>query len=248
MVKVTEHTDPPQQIMWQLQRWTDLHRSSQHPSGGHRVHPRTWLQESSIPSRRLFHWRQKVVEDRQIHTLTGNSMPWMCHQAGSNRAHQSGTQQTSYAPGPPMKPVPGQNTHPTPRHIHHDSNPWVWLMQELQHYTPSLSTHAHHQEKVLWTPGWQLPLNANWKRQLLKDWAICQCVHTETVGLQVENHNREGHCQQSETDITGFCSTYHLHDWWQASNYNEVCTFCDEIGTCLHVVTAYSPWINGLLE
>ena len=31
-------------------------------------------------------------------------------------------------------------------------------------------------------------------------------------------------------------------------NCNEVCTFCDEIGTCLHVTAAYLLWINGLLE
>ena len=31
-------------------------------------------------------------------------------------------------------------------------------------------------------------------------------------------------------------------------NCDEVCTFCDEIRTHLHIATAYSPWINGLLE
>ena len=31
-------------------------------------------------------------------------------------------------------------------------------------------------------------------------------------------------------------------------NCNEVESYCKEIGTHLHIVTAYSPWINGLLE
>ena len=31
-------------------------------------------------------------------------------------------------------------------------------------------------------------------------------------------------------------------------NCDEVCTFCDNIRTHLHIVAAYLPWINGLLE
>ena len=31
-------------------------------------------------------------------------------------------------------------------------------------------------------------------------------------------------------------------------NCDEVCTFCDNIRTHLHIVATYSPWINGLLE
>jgi hypothetical protein len=31
-------------------------------------------------------------------------------------------------------------------------------------------------------------------------------------------------------------------------NCNEVCEYCDDIGIKLHIIAAYSPWINGLLE
>jgi len=47
-------------------------------------------------------------------------------------------------------------------------------------------------------------------------------------------------------ESSGLSST----NWLQGSHFNcnEVCDYCETIGTKLHVVAVYSPWLNGLLE
>ena len=119
-------------------------------------------------------------------------------------------------------------------------------MQELQKYTPQCTTATNHTLPPIWAPGGRLPFNAHRKRWIphggiISGYLFATCI--KTAGTR-------------KTTIKSLTNIYEnfapaeifVLDGGRHFDNMEVKEFCNKWGGKHHVVVAYSPWINGLVE
>ena len=238
--------DPPQQITWPLQRWMDLHRSSWHPSWGHSVHPRTQLQESSALHRRLFHQRQKIGGYTP-------SQATACHKCVSK------LEETELARVEHGK-----------LHMHQDLL-WNQLLDTI--HTPLLdrsimtailecgqcknfsTMHLHsllapitRRRPFELLVGDYLSMPTG-KGSFSKIGLYADVFTQKLWGFKSKTTTGKDTINSLRQILQAFVAlTTSITDGGPHFNCDEVHTFCNEIGTCLHVIAAYSLWINGLLK
>ena len=123
-------------------------------------------------------------------------------------------------------------------------------MQELWWHSPPCAPTTNYSLTSIQTSCRQLPLHATRERRVPHHWTVPRHIHSTYLGLQVQNSQHRKTIVKSLDDIYGEFAPAKafMSDGGKHFKNNEVHQCCKKWGGRHHVVAAYSPWVNGLVE